>query len=153
MQISFNTTGVERIRELLVRMDVNMQFLQDPLRLIANDVLATEKRIFSTEGSFQGRPKWPGLSDSYLDWKDVMYPGQKILHLEGPLKTSLITRGTGHIEKHTRDSLEIGTSDRKAIYHQFGTRKMPPRPPLTVNKQQRKRWIKIVVKHLLEITD
>lgn len=150
--MNFRIIGnVESVDMLMDAYRRNINDLTPALRLIANEILETEQSIFRTEGSFQGRNKWPALSSNYEDWKEVMYPGQKILHLDGPLKASLISRGANHVERMTNDSLEIGTSDKKAYSHQFGTNRMPPRPPLTVNEKQIKRWIKITTKYLFEV--
>jgi phage gpG-like protein len=140
-----------RVEELLERLKKNLQGPNTVMPKIAEDFRETEASIFRTEGSFQGRTKWPALSQNYEDWKEAMYPGMKILELEGPLKNSLISKGTNYVERMGTHILEIGTRDPKAFYHQQGTRKMPPRPPVSVNDKQKNRWIKIIVKELLEV--
>lgn len=46
----------------------------------------------------------------------------------GDMQASVISTGPGHIEEVSDDSAKMGTDDRKAVFHQYGTSKIPARP-------------------------
>lgn len=45
----------------------------------------------------------------------------------GAMLRSLIADGPGHIEEYKPNQVRLGTSDRKAAFHQRGTRRIPAR--------------------------
>ncbi len=59
-------------------------------------------------------------------------PGRRPLIDFGDLLASVAGQGSGHIENVRDDGGVFGTSDRKAAFHQAGTRRMVARPFLGV---------------------
>jgi phage gpG-like protein len=53
----------------------------------------------------------------------------------GQMMLSLISDAEGHLESIGDDRAEVGTNDFKAIFHQFGTKKMVARPFVGVNDE------------------
>lgn len=88
---------------------------------------------FVLEGGASGE-SWAPLSAQYAAWKAMHYPGTGILVRGGALKASLAgPDAPDAVFRPTATSLEIGTSVGYAQYHQFGTGRMPQRPPMRVN--------------------
>jgi len=94
---------------------------------------AVESRMFAAEG---GESKWAPLSEAYAAWKAKNYPGP-ILTLTGVLRDSLTTDGDYSVFEPHAQWMAIGTSVPYANYHQYGTRKMPARPPLQIPRKYR----------------
>lgn len=44
-----------------------------------------------------------------------------------------LSSGADHVEEFTKDSVKVGTKDRKAEFHQYGTSKMVARPFADIN--------------------
>jgi len=85
----------------------------------------------------QGFGSWPQLSDGYRKWKMKHYPGEKILSLTGDLRRSLTNRfSPDTVYEDSPRELILGTIIHYAKYHQYGTRRMPPRPPIDITQEQ-----------------
>lgn len=99
--------------------------LHEGLKAACVEVEKTAKGEIGTyQASIGPFPAWAPLADSTEDEKARMgYPA------ESPLMA------TGEMQESYRNEVEgldgvVGTSDPKAIYHELGTTKMPPRPVL-----------------------
>lgn len=90
---------------------------------------------FRSEGQ-RGGDRWRPLSDNYRKWKELKYPGQPILVLTGRLRRSLTATGSEEsIRIRERTELTLGSSTPYGRFHQTGTRRMSPRPPLVLLRQ------------------
>ena len=69
---------------------------------IGKQFYAEEEKVFDAEGAYGGRPKWAPLSERYRRWKELHFPGAKILHLTGGLIEALqpVSPATG--QRRTR---------------------------------------------------
>jgi len=103
------------------------------------------RKQFESEGR-QGSGGWAPLSADYAAWKQLHYPGKPILQLTGAMLESM-TGGSDHIEEIAKDSLKVGTRDPKALYHQRGTSKMPARPVIQLNDENKAAWMKMLQRH------
>jgi phage gpG-like protein len=84
----------------------------------------------------EGFGAWPPLSDGYRKWKQKHYPGQKILSLTGALRESLTSRtGASAVYQDEALQLTLGTATHYAKYHQYGTGRMPARPPIDITQE------------------
>lgn len=106
----------------------------EPFREISADFQRIEQARFDAEG-----PGWAPLSPSTLRRK----AGGQIMVETGALRDSL-TGGPGYIETITDFTAVFGTGDRKAVFHQSGTRFMPARPLINVGMQDVVGWVKIM---------
>jgi phage gpG-like protein len=95
------------------------------------------KAVFGSGGGLTGT-KWKSLSPVYAKWKGKHYPNRGILIARGDMQNSF--RATSN-----RSSLTIDNTDKKFEYHQLGTRRMPARPMLVVNKD-----VEEVVERIIE---
>jgi phage gpG-like protein len=105
-----------------------------PMTLIGTDLLADNLANFATEGRLYGGAvghagMWAPLRPSTI--RDRMRRGYgpgPILHRTGEMEASLTSRHhPGNVFAVTPTSVTVGTRDRKAIFHQLGTRKMAAR--------------------------
>jgi phage gpG-like protein len=99
----------------------------------------------------RARP-WVPLSPAYAAWKQKHHPGKPILVLTGDLRKSLVSKGSEHIEKIGRRNMEIGTSNKTAVWHQFGVRKnrLPIRHPIKPLPKDWKEWRDIMFSYIKE---
>lgn len=135
--------------------------LRVPLTLISKSWFQSNKFIFDVDGS---SGKYADLSEKYKDWKNqhagFIYP---VLKLSGALAKSI----TDPTDKDaislilSKTSLILGSQSRTAAFHQFGTKRMPARPPILIGAEQtapdalntrRDLWIKTVADYVLQVT-
>lgn len=89
---------------------------------------------YASQGAFTGEP-WAPLSAAYQAWKTKHYPGATIGIRTGDTMRSLVNLGgSNSVLQVSKDALIVGSGVRYAMYLQMGTRRMPARPPLRVNK-------------------
>lgn len=105
------------------------------------------RRQFYTRGSYLGTP-WAPLKPDYLLWKAVNGYPQQTLVMRGDLRDSFGGRPMG-IEKYRGNTAVFGSDDKKAIWHQKGTRRNgrqinPARPMLVLNPMVREEITDIV---------
>lgn len=108
-----------------------------------------EREQFAGEGV--GRTgKWKPLSAGYAKWKAKRYPGMPILQRTQALFKSLTGNTSDSVVNPEKESLEIGTSLRYAVFHQRGVQgRLAQRKPIDFNEQQRTRLMKVIQKRML----
>ena len=136
--------------------------LRIPLTLIAKSWFSSNKAIFALKGPGQ----YADLSENYKKQKrqlvGFIYP---ILKAEGRLEDSLVKRsGKDAISTVlNQKTLVLGTRVPYAGFHQFGTRKMPKRPPILIGAEQTRGapgeinrrealWIKTIQDFVLQLS-
>lgn len=97
--------------------------------------------VFETEGGVFGA-RWQALSSAYAIKKATTYPGRGILEAKGDLRRAYDKRVFANL-------LEIVNKDPKAIYHQEGTRRLPPRILIKVDEGRKEEIINIFKKGAL----
>lgn len=80
---------------------------------------------FASEGSM-GSGRWTPLTDAYRAWKEAHFPGQKIGHLTGALRSSMIG-GDGYEQKISKRSATYGmsASSKAAPYGRYFAQRRP----------------------------
>lgn len=107
-------------------------------QVLEPDFYEMQARRFSTEG---GEDPWARLSDQYAAWKARHFPGQPILVATGALRAGLTSQGgAGNVRRIDATTMEVGTSDPKAPFHQFGTSRMPRRQVIDFTGTDERRW-------------
>jgi HK97 gp10 family phage protein len=109
--------------------------LQQGLRAAAVEVEKTAKGEIGTYQKAVGPfPEWAPLADSTEDRKARMgYPADSPLLATGEMQESITHEVEGLVAV-------VGTPDQKALYHELGTARMPPRPvlgPALMHNQER----------------
>ena len=117
-RLSFTVDGVQQLERFLDILADDVNDFGDAFRKIADDFRSTEESVFSSSGAFEGNSAWAPLKPKYAAWKSSKVGSKPILTFKGDLRKSLNSRGSNHVERITKDTLTIGTRDKKAIYHQ-----------------------------------
>ncbi|MCX7844361.1 MAG: phage virion morphogenesis protein [Candidatus Bipolaricaulota bacterium] len=138
--------GELQVRRLIEGVIHRGQDLRPVWACIARDFHEVETRQFATEGGL-GRP-WPPLSPAYAAWKAKHYPGAPILVRTGRLRASLVGSTRDTVEVMEPHMLRIGTRVPYALYHQTGTSRMPPRPPIVIPEAAKDRWVRLIHAYL-----
>lgn len=114
--------------------------------LIAEDFYQLEEDLFNSQGA-SGLRGWAPLAPSTLRRKK----GPSILVESGALRRSLTRPGGRNIRKITRSEARFGSKDPKVVFHFYGTRTMPRREPIQLTEADKKRWVKLVQRHLVSV--
>lgn len=108
---------------------------------------ADEGRAFAHEETVDGTP-WAPLKPATIKRKG----NDRILVEHGALIASLVTvGGPNNIAEVHPQELIFGTSDPKALFHQYGTSKMPARPPVGLSRETLDRIADAVADRTVEI--
>lgn len=106
------------------------------------------RRQFEVEGAVS---KWAALSPAYREWKQIHYPGKKILVRTGNLKESLTDGNADTIDRETANSFEYGTRLPYSKFHQDGDLNLPQRKIFDFDENDRQRITKEIQRPLVEI--
>jgi hypothetical protein len=108
-----------------------------------------EREQFNTQGA-SGSGGWAPLKRATVAQKAKRGLDSRILRATDNLFESLTSRGhPDHIEKISADEWFFATRDKKARFHQKGTRKMPARRVIELSERNRRDAVKIVQRHLM----
>ena len=136
--------GEEALRVAFSRFGEGVKDFTPAWNLIADDFNEMETNLFNSQGASGGKA-WAPLAPSTLRRKK----GPSILNETGALRRSLTRPGGHNIRKISKTEARLGTRDPKAMYHYYGTRRMPRREPILITEVDRKRWIKLMQRHLV----
>lgn len=143
---------IEHIAAEIRRMDVRVDNMV-PLGPKIGAMLSRDvSRQFTTQGVYMGTP-WKPLKPSTIRDKILKgYPAPNPLVRTRELKLSFTSRPMS-IEKYTPHSLTYGSSLRKALWQQKGTRRhgrrhIPPRVMFKVTRERKAAIKKLIVKYV-----
>lgn len=128
MRVGIEIDGVKQVDLAITRVNRHVSDLRPLWKKWQVAFFAAENDLFIQQ-------PWKELNRRYAAWKAERFPGKGLLQRSGALRNSLTSMSTDHIYKAMPQAMEIGTGIPYAIYHQQGTSKMPPRPPLDLTKQ------------------
>lgn len=121
MTLEVRVTGLDELNNTLERLGrFSEEPLQRALKSIGTAVVAQTIERFENEVDPDGN-KW-----KHRKVETNKTRGRKILHNSGQLKRVTYVTGKGFVK--------IGATVNYGVFHQFGTRKMPARPFLGINK-------------------
>jgi phage gpG-like protein len=106
------------------------------------------RRQFDAEGTPN---KWARLSPEYAKWKEVHYPGAKILERTGYLKESLTDGNADTIDRETDTLFEYGTRTPYGKYHQDGGTRLRQRKIFDFDDEDRRSLTEEMQRPLVEI--
>ena len=152
--VSFAVFGDKQVERDLLRMSDNARDLIPAYRKMHESFLNIERRQFDTDGA-SGSGGWAPLKPATIRRK--VSRGQDATHIlraADVLRRSLVNAtAPGHIARMEVGSFFFGTSDEKAPFHQHGTRRMPQRKVVELTETQRRAWVRIIQKHLVDAPD
>jgi phage gpG-like protein len=127
LQITLGITGDEELAIAFQAMSRAVTDWRPFWPRIAGVFYESTRQRFASDGF----GTWPRLSDGYAKWKTKKYPGEGILSRTGDLRRSLTDRFGPHaVYEDEAQSLLLGTTVPYANFHQYGTSRMPARPPI-----------------------
>lgn len=91
--------------------------------------------LYESEGAVWGS-RWAQLSEPYKFNKRILYPGRGILQRTGDMRR-------GYDYEATNDRVTLWNTQEYAKYHQFGTKKMPKREIIGIDRKRREEVVKI----------
>lgn len=120
VRMSVRAVGLDKTRALLERMGRRAANLRPVLQgSLLDAVLGFFSDQFNTEGVAGGQP-WEPLTSATLAHKGSR-SGMGILQFQRAMWASFTKRGAPNaFQRATSDTLEVGSIDRKAIFHQEG---------------------------------
>jgi len=129
--------GIDQAVVRISRLRTRIEDMRPYWPLIAEKFYKIEQRAFSSEGAVSRHGMWARLNARYKAWKDLHYPGRRVLTLRGSLRDTLTRAGHPQaIYEATPRSLTLGSRVPYAIYHQTGTGKMPARRPIDLSARE-----------------
>jgi phage gpG-like protein len=145
--IRFEVFGEVQLERTLERFTGNIGDASPAWEAIADDFLDVEAGQFRSEGG-RGSGGWSPLTPRYGAWKATHFPGRPILVREGDLEHSL-THGP-EIRIISARRMELGSAVPYGRYHQSGTPRMPRRRPIDLTEADRRRWVRILQRWIVE---
>lgn len=149
LKLTVTVMGEKVLMRSLSRFGEGIKDFRPVWKRVYTDFQDIETQQFSTRGSRGGAP-WVALSPSYVKWKTKHYPGKPILELTGRLK-GMMTDGThAHITFEPR-MLKITFIEPLPLWHQIGTGRMPPRPPIVLIESDKASWMKMLHEYVEQV--
>ncbi len=120
VRVTLSAIGLKKTRIRFKRLGKRAANLRPVLAgAVMNSVLEFYRAQFQTEGAEGGQP-WEPLTPFTIGAKGTR-SGMGILQFQRSMWASFTKRsGPSSFQKATRDSLEVGSLDRKAVFHQEG---------------------------------
>lgn len=116
--------------------------------------LAMEREQFRQSGGRGTFGRWKALSPKYKAAKDLIAPGEPILVLTNRGRSSLMSAThPEHIKAITKRQAAFGTAVPYMTYHQTGTRTMPQRMPIDLAEANRRDWVRVVHRFIVDSFD
>lgn len=142
LDITFEVSGQEPIQRKLATFGARIENMSEAWEEVGYALQMDFIENFAEEGGVFGKGAWaqwqPLRPATAADRRRLGYPGEHpILVREGDLMASVTIRGAANnVFEVGPNSLVLGTTDYKAKYHQFGTRRMPARKIVGISAQR-----------------
>lgn len=143
ISLRFEEGTIRRLQEALHDREQRARHVTPALEQIADDFLVIQRRRFS------GGAQWKPLSAEWAIRKAAS--GRPVTPLAGGnLERSLTRKGAQFSIRRINNggAITLGTSDPVAHLHRDGTKKLPRRPPVSLSRNDEKRWVSIFERHL-----
>lgn len=158
--VQINTNGEAIYARGFDMLETQARDMTIPLSTIGGRLLEDVGAQFGSEGAWSGNP-WAQLSEKYAKYKDQKAPGlPKLVGMKrtgdigqrpqtyarsGKMRVELLDPGAVHVTP--RRMAYTPTSDI-AGFHEFGTDRMPARPPVEVPPGELREWDRSMVRWL-----
>lgn len=149
-RLTFQIEGGSQTAAALDKIDLSFRDFRPLFRDAGRVFYEIEKEAFATEGASTQGGKWRPLSPVYGKFKAIKRPGKTLLRFDDDLYKSLTQpNAPGSTFKIEDNEADFGTTSKTAIWHQFGTRRMPARPVIDMTPAQEKKMAKVIRDGLL----
>lgn len=125
--------GDRRVAQLLSEMADRTRGVYFAWPSVGDVIADALDKQFEAEGAHFYSRKWAPLKPEYLAWKVKAGLDPRRLHATGAMRASLTSRPMS-LEQYFGARAVFGTRDRKAAFHQNGTRFMPRRQIIRVTE-------------------
>jgi phage gpG-like protein len=147
INIKLEITGDKYTAAALAEIEARMRDLRPYWAQVARVFYEEERRLFET----QGDGNWAQLSPRYRARKLREYPSTGILERTGDLRRSLVGGGGASSVFFAQPlALTLGTRVPYARFHQFGTSRMPARPPIITTEAEADEMAAVIRDGLME---
>lgn len=141
--IRFSFFGEEQVARGLEGFAARARDMRPAWKQIRSRFVDYETSWFDSEGDGH----WPALSKDYAEWKARHFPGRKMLVRSGDMRESVLKPD---IDVTEPSYAVFGTADPVAGYHQKGAGRLPVRRVIDIDEQERREWVRVVQRYLLE---
>jgi hypothetical protein len=146
LPITFEILGELQLDRLLGLTADKIKDLRPAFDDIHDAIVKASKEQFETGGKSGSGPKgWKDLSPMYAAQKASRYPSRGILVATGDMAKSVIDpKHPNHIFSKFKLQAKFGSKDKKIMFHQEGTRRMPQRRVIELTEAQKRHIVKIL---------
>jgi phage gpG-like protein len=129
IKMTIKVKGLDKLKKGLDEFEGGLKDFSGIFRDLGKELIQFySSKNFSTAGASLLGKTWKALSPRYRTWKSTHWPGRNILIQTGSMQRSFK-------DKAGRDSLIISNTSKLFPYHQLGTKKLPQRLMLGLNRQ------------------
>ena len=109
--IYFDLIGVKPLDKALGALIKRISNPAPAFKEIRKSFIASEKKLFASQGGSGANGSWDDWSNDYKDWREWTHPeaGTNKMILTGGLLDSLVGAGPGHVYELTEHEMRIGT--------------------------------------------
>ena len=150
VELYFEVEGDVQLARSFSRFGEGVEDMRPAFRQIMEAFFQIEKKQFASEGRY-GSGGWESLSPTYALWKSRNFPGASILQRTRRMVLSLTGETSDTVKEMSPKNFRIGTKVPYAGYHQTGTSRMPRRPVIELTESDKREWIKIVQRWLVNM--
>jgi Phage virion morphogenesis family len=139
LNITFEVAGQHEVSGRLATWGRNLTDLSVAWEQIGEDLLQDNRDNFLAEGGVFPGGFWPALALSTVGERIRLgYGGwSPMLVRTGALMESVTVRGgSNNVFRVGPMGVEVGTTDPKAVFHQYGTKRMPMRRVVGITNQR-----------------
>lgn len=126
-------TGDRRVKQLLSEMADRTQGVESAWPGVGDVIADSMQQQFDTFGVALNGKAWAPLKPEYLAWKIRNGYDPRTLRKTRDMEASLTGRPMA-IEEYFPMSARFGTNDKKAAFHQNGTKFMPQRKIINITE-------------------
>jgi len=150
VELYYEVDGDVQMARSLSRFGEGVKDMRPAFKQIMDAFFQIEKKQFESEGSY-GSGGWESLSPNYEAWKSRNFPGASILQRTRRMVQSLTGETSDTVKVMNPKDFRVGTRVPYAGYHQTGTGRMPRRPVIELTESDKREWIKIVQRWLVNM--
>lgn len=154
MKLEISVEGMQDLLNSIEKVERGVLDLRDlgTWDWVEREFYQVVKEQFASEGGAGQSGKWKGLSHPYAEIKTRTYGDNGILVASGAMYRSL-TGGAGAIVDKQAQEMTLGSTDKKAGWHQHGTGRMPARPIYDFTDAQTRKIQGPIIKKLRQLID
>jgi len=156
--VNLKAFGEDVVIHKFLRISENALEMRPAFMTVREVLFEAERDQFATEGA-SGSGGWTPLKPATLEAKARRGEIMQTLQASRRLRDSLTGPGPNHIDIMTSDTYWFATLDDKAKFHQSkkprkknasGTDRLPRRPVVELNQQNRREIVSVVRKHIVD---